>query len=257
LEGGEELKKILLAVLFSVFLLSAMTVPALSQDDWDVGVSVGDTFRYEGTLHLWEGDASFPPMGLEYLQLYNESAWVEWAVTDIAGLNVTFGITTQWKNGTVTNSTTIEDMTSSFNIHIIGANLTEGADLRPETTFVGQPMPARYLNASIMREYNSGLRETNVMIYDWNLFGNVYHLETFFDKETGMHVYFQTSLTDAQAMSGGTFSCNATFELIETNVESWTVIPEFPTGTAMLLTFVAVTVCIDIYRRKRLKRHIG
>jgi len=36
-----------------------------------------------------------------------------------------------------------------------------------------------------------------------------------------------------------------------------TVIPEFPTGTVMLLVFVAVTVCVDIYRRKKLKRHIG
>jgi hypothetical protein len=230
LEGGEKMKKILLAVLFSVFLLSAMTVPALSQDEWTVGLSVGDSFKYKGTLVLWEGNATFPPLGLEYMQTYNESDWIEWTVTDIEGLNVTCEVTTHWTNGTETVATITEDITSSFSIHMIAANLTEGTELRPETTFVGQPMPARYLNASIMREYESGSRETNVLIYDWHLLGNVYHLETLFDKETGMHVYFQTSLTDAQDFGGGTYSCNGTFELIETNLwecaqpqDEWTV----------------------------------
>jgi hypothetical protein len=36
-----------------------------------------------------------------------------------------------------------------------------------------------------------------------------------------------------------------------------TVIAEFPTGTVMLLIFVTITACVDLYRRKRLKRHIG
>jgi hypothetical protein len=31
------------------------------------------------------------------------------------------------------------------------------------------------------------------------------------------------------------------------------VIPEFPTGTTMLLVFIAITVSIDLYRRKKLK----
>jgi len=253
------MKKILPAMLLSVFLLSAMTVPALSQYDWDVGIKVGDTFRYVGTLHFWEGNASFPPMGmgLEYLQTYNESDWEEWTVTDIEEFIVTFDVTTHWKNGTETVDYLVEDMTSSFAIHVIGANLTEGTEIRPETTHIGQPVAARYLNASIMREYQSGPRETNVFIYDLELFSNVYHTEIFFDKETGMHVYFQMSLTDAHDMSGNTYSCNGTYELIETNIEGWTVIPEFPTGTVMLLIFVAVTVCVEVYRRKKLKGHIG
>jgi hypothetical protein len=102
-----------------------------------------------------------------------------------------------------------------------------------------------------MREYNSGPRETNVVIYDWDLLGNVYHIKALFDKATGMHVYFQISTTDAQAFGGGgTYSYNGTFDLIETNIEGWTVIPEFPTGTAMLLIFVAVTVGISILQKR-------
>jgi hypothetical protein len=219
--------------------------------EWIVGLSVGDWFKFKGTLVLWEGNASFPPIGMEFLQTWNESDWIEWTVTDIEGFNVTCEITTHWKNGTETTDTMTEDITSSAEIHIIGANLTEGTELRPETTSFGQPFGRRYLNASIMREYNSGPRETNVVIYDWDLLGNVYHIKALFDKATGMHVYFQISTTDAQAFGGGgTYSYNGTFDLIETNIEGWTVIPEFPTGTAMLLIFVAVTVGISILQKR-------
>jgi hypothetical protein len=235
----------LTALLFSVLILSAMIVPSLSQD-LTVGVGVGDSFKYAGTLVLWESEsASFPPTSsLEYLQ-----TWNEYTVTGIDAENVTFEVTTHWKNGTETVSTLEENMTSTTPLTVIGANLEEGTEIRPETTFFGQPMPARYLNASIMREYESGSKETNVMIWDWNFFDVVYHYEYLFDKETGIRVYFQSSATDAFDMSGKAFTYNATCELIETNVEGWTVIPEFPTGTAMLLIFVAVTVSISFLRK--------
>jgi len=242
----------LTALIVSVFVLSAMIVPALSQYDWDVGIEVGDTFKYKGTLVSWESEsASFPPTpAWEYLQTYNESDWIEYKVTDIDELFVTFEVTTHWKNGTETVSTLEENMTSTTPLTAIGANLTEGTEIRPESIHGGQPMPARILNASIMREYESGPKETNVMIWDWNFFDVVYHYEYLFDKETGIKVYFQSSVTDAFDASLNTFSCNCTLELIETNVESWTVIPEFPTGTVMLLIFVAVTVSICLLQKK-------
>jgi hypothetical protein len=252
------MKKILLAILLSVFLLSAMTVPSLAQYDWDVGIDVGDTFKYEGTLVLWESDgASFPPMMMDFLQTWNESDWLEYTVTDIEELYVTFEVTTHWKNGTETVETKEDNMTSSLSPFVIGANLEEGDEIRAAFTSWGTEYPTQFLNASVMREYASGPKETNVLIYDTAAFGNHYHSEFLFDKATGMRVYFQYATTDAHDMSGNTYSFNATLELIETNVEGWTVIPEFPTGTAMLLIFIAVTVCVDIYRRKKLKRQIG
>jgi len=54
-------------------------------------------------------------------------------------------------------------------------------------------------------------------------------------------------------MSQNTYSYNATLELVETNIEDWTVIPEFSAGTVVLLVFVAITVSIALYRRKTLK----
>jgi outer membrane protein assembly factor BamB len=234
-----------------VYAFSDLDAPIPAPYDWDVGVNVGDTFRYKGTLVLWESEnASFPPMAsLEYLQPWNESDWLEYKVTDIEELIVTFEVTTRWKNGTETVDTLEENMTSTIPIAVIGANLAEGTEIRPEALLFGQPMPARCLNASIMREYESGSKETNVIIFDWNFFAAVYHFEYLFDKETGIKVYFQSSSTNAFDTSGKPFSYNCTLELIETNVEGWTVIPEFPTGTVMLLIFVAVTVSICILRK--------
>ncbi len=249
------MKKIILTVLLSVFLLSAMIVPSLSQYDWDVGIEVGDTFRYVGTLHLWEGTASFPPMYLEFLQTYNDSDWLEYTVMDIDAENVTFDILYHWKNGTEDVGTMEENMTSSMTMMVIGANLTEGTEVRAGWTDPtwGIVYEARILGASVMREYESGPREANVLIYDQNIFGNIFHYKYQWDKEIGIQVYFQNSATNVMDMYGNTYSYNATLELIETNVTGWTVIPEFPTGTVMLLLFIAITVSIDLYRRKKLK----
>ena len=250
------MKKNILTMLLSVFLLSALTVPTLSQDV-TVGVSVDDWFRYKGTLVSWESDGEpFPPMMMEYLETYNASDWLEYKVTDIDAEIVTFNVTVHWKDGTETVNTLEENITSTQPMKLIGANLAEGTEVRAAyTDDWGIEYPARILNASIMREYESGQRETNVLIFDQDMLGvNIFHYEWLFDKETGLLVYSQDSATDAQGLQG-TFTYNVTFELIETNL--WIVIPEFPTGTAMLLIFVAVTVSIAIYRRKKLKRQIG
>jgi hypothetical protein len=254
--GDNRMKKIILTMLLSVFLLSTMTVPALAQYDWDVGIKVGDWFKYKGTLHLWEGDA-FPPLLLEVLQTWNASDWMEYTVTDIEEFIVTFEVTTHWKDGTETVDTLEEDMMNSMNPMVIGANLTEGTEIRPETEFLGYPVLAKFLNASVMREYESGSRETNVLTYTDDVLGNYIHQEYLFDKETGIRVYYQSNATDVVDITENRYSYIATFELIETNVENWIVIPEFLTGTVMLLVFVAVTVCVEVYRRKKLKGHIG
>jgi hypothetical protein len=248
-------KKIILAMLLSAFLLSAMTATSLSQD-LTVGVSVGDSFKYAGTLVLWEGDTPFPPMFLEYLQTYNESDWIEYTVTGIEAENVTFEVTTHWTNGTETVDTLEENIASTQPMMIIGADLTEGTEIRAAyTDDWGVEYAARILNASEMREYESGARETNVLIFDQDMLGiNLFHYEFLFDKETGMRVYWRNNTTDSDDMFGHTYTYDCTLELIETNIADWTVIPEFPTGTVMLLIFVAVTVCVDVYRRKELKR---
>jgi hypothetical protein len=251
------MKKTILIVLLSVFLLSALTVSALSQDV-TVGVSVGDWFKYEGTLIYYEADEEVPWPPSQYVtqpMVYDESDWQKYTVTAIDGNTVTVEVVTHWKNGTETTAEQSEDITEGFMMQFIGANLEEGFELRPEDPMWG--WPARLLGAPIMVDYLDSTREANVL--DWEMPQFVeedYTLQVYeWDKETGALVrfYMRGNATDSEMFggSGGRYHYEVENVLVETNL--WTVIPEFPTGTTMLLVFIAITVSIDLYRRKKLK----
>jgi len=252
------MKKIILLTVFSVLLLSIMIVPSLSQE-WTVGVNVGDWFMYEGTLVLWEADPGVPFPPNEYaliLQEYNVTDWYTYTVTDIVGANVTFEVLTHWSNGTETTSILEEDITTSFSMMVIGANLEPGTQIREEFDWepiIGFPMiwPPRTLNETIMVEYEAGTREMNVL--DWvhpPTFGytpQIYH----WDKENGIQTYYQVDSTATDFASGGEYTYIAKFQLVDSSINVL-VIPEYPAGTVMLLVFIAITVSIDLYRRKKL-----
>lgn len=251
-------KKILPAILLSVFLLSAMTVPTLSQDV-TVGVSVGDWFKYETTILEWiaEPDVPFPPdQFVEVLYTYNETDWQKLTVTDIAGSNVTFDVLLHWKNGTETTYELEEDITSGTWTYVIGANLEAGDQVKTEFVLSAfLTYPPRYINETILVDYETGTRETNVLDYEhptWSPEASI-HSTTLWDKETGVLVKNRGKILNNTSMLGHDYSVTYEVELVEANL--W-VKPEFPTGTVMLLIFVAVTVCVGIYRRKRLKRYI-
>jgi hypothetical protein len=257
-EGGEkeEMKKVILVMLLAVFMLSAMAVPSLSQDV-TVGVSVGDWFMYEGDLVLWEADdgVPFPPHQMySFLQTWNESDWQKRTVTNVSGTTVTYEIVTHYKNGTEVTQTVDEGVTSAFTYYAIGANLGPGDQAR--ASIFGDPM---ILNETIDREYGDITRETNYC--EWSSFYSnplptlydVYtHDDFYWDKATG--ILAEWVYNGSLSMAEGNATYSVIQKLIDANV--W-VIPEFPTGTVMLLVFVAVTVCVDIYRRKKLKPRIG
>ena len=246
------MKKIILTVLLSVFLLSAMTVPALSQYDWDVGVEVGDWFLYEPTLISYESEnVAFPPAYLEYLQTYDEASLMNYTVTDITGDIITFEVLYHWKNGTETTSTVDENMTSSESLMVIGANLPNGAEIRPAYSILDMwPMPARYLNESIMLETDTGTRETNVLDHDRNIFEQIYHHTYYWDKETGIQVNHAEHATDVLNQDQQAFSYECKIELIDSS--TGVVIPDL-TGPVMLLTLMAITIPIVLHKRKTLK----
>jgi hypothetical protein len=240
-------KKIVLLTLFSVFLLSAMTVPSLSQ--WTVGVKVGDWFLYESTLVEYEGEPFPPNEYMTFLQTYNDSDWQKLTVTAVSGTTITFESVTHWKNGSDTTTTIEEEITTSSELWAIGANLTVGEEVRPEDTFWG--WPARIINETINTEYDGLIRETNYV--PWSFMGGPegdwpFNYEYYFDKETGILVKYVAAAELYQETGDVTFL--AVNELVDLNV--W-VIPEYPTVTVMLLAFVAITVSIGLYGRKKLK----
>ena len=239
-------------------MLSAMALQALAQYDWSVGVQVGDWFLYKGTLVSWESaTAPFPPAYIEYLYTYNESDWIRYTVTNIAEVGgwdiVTFSVLTHWKNGTETTYALDENMSSSMSLMVIGANLADFTEVRPEYYIfdIVDPMfymPPRVLNASIMLVTDNGTRATNVLDHDSNIFGNIFHYTYYWDKETGIQVYFQSDTTNSQNEYGDVFSYNCTMELINSSLGI--IVPDL-TAVVMLSTLVIITIPIVLYRRKK------
>ena len=257
------MKKILPAMLLSVFLLSAITVPTLSQDV-TVGVSVGDWFKYEASVYDWEAEPSvpFPPdQYVEFLYTYNETDWQKYTVTDVVGSNVTFDVLSHWKNGTETTYELEINITSSQSppevLTVVPANLEAGDQVKPELTLFGLiTYPPRYINETVLVDYGTGTRETNVLDYEHPtlLPEASIHSTQHWDKETGVLVKMLGKFLNNTSVAVGDYSVTYEIELVEANL--W-VVPEFPTGTVMLLIFVSVTVSIAIYRRKKLKHQIG
>lgn len=251
------MKKKILTVLLSVFLLSAMTVPALAQD-LEVGVEVGDWFKYEAKVTQWESDDPFLPEGyFGPLSLAdNETNYILYTVADITPYdgysNVTFSVTYDWQNGSETEDT-YEEMvsTASTGIFLIGANMEEGDLVSDTWSFFGMmDYPPRYLNASIDREYLDETRETNVCEYDIDIMGTPYTYTYMWDKATGIRVYYE-NWGDVPAMFTGAYEYTVVWELVDSSVEGL-VIPDL-TGPVMLLTLIAITIPIVLHKRKTLK----
>ncbi|HDQ05372.1 MAG TPA: hypothetical protein ENN36_01450 [Candidatus Bathyarchaeota archaeon] len=245
------MKKTVLLAALSALLLAATTAPALAQYDWDVGVEVGDWFLYEPTLILWESDqVAFPPFYLQYLQTYNESSLMNYTVIDITGDVITFEVTYHWTNGTQTTTTLEENIASiESSLMVIGANLPDGAEIRPAYSLLDMwPMPARYLNESIMLETETGTRETNVLDHNSDIFNQIYHYTYYWDKETGIQVYHAEHATDVLNENQQMFSYECEVKLIDSS--TGVIIPDL-TGPAMLLTLMAITIPIVLLNRHK------
>ncbi|MCZ2808016.1 MAG: hypothetical protein O2V44_01520 [Candidatus Bathyarchaeota archaeon] len=250
------MKKIILTMLLSVFLLSAMTVPALAQP-LDVGVQVGDWFKYEAKVTQWESEDPFLPEGfIGPLSLAdNETNYILYTVTDITpgdgGANVTFSVTYDWKNGSVTEATNVQNVsTANTQIFMIGANMAEGDMVSDVWNFFDiMDYPARYINETILFENPDGTRETNVVEYHLDVIGTPYDYIFYWDKATGMRLYYE-NYGDVPEIFTAAYEYTVIWELVESSYET-VYIPEL-TGPIMLLVFIAITVSIDLYRRKKL-----
>lgn len=246
------MKKIMFALLFSVFTLSALTVPSLSQDV-TVGVSVGDWFVYDYFIDgdLWLIDdlpESFTDGHdfYDFFQTWNTTDWERREVTAVSGTVITFNVTTGYINGTETNRIVDFNVTSSNDFWVIGADMEAGEQVG--TLDNQEPL---YVDETVQWTYEEETRDVNVARCLYEMWGN---RSIWWGKQTGVLVKEGVSFGMYNLETGDEFYVNAWQVLSDTN--RW-VVPEFPSGTVMLLVFVAVTVCVDIYRRKRLKRQIG
>jgi hypothetical protein len=252
------MKKTILIVLLSVLLLSAMAIPAMAQD-MTLGVSVDDWFKYEARVTQWDSEMEFlPPTFFGPLSLAeNQTNFILYTVTDITpvagGNNVTFSITYDWQNGSVTEGALVETVTTANqNIFMIGADLEEGDMVSDTHDFLGMGFfqyPTRYLNASIDSEYLDGTRETNVCEYSIDMMGTPYDYVYHWDKATGMRVYYENHGEVAESAWSEAYTYTVVWQLVDSSVEGL-VIPDL-TGPIMLLTLIAVTIPVILHKRKR------
>ena len=237
-----------------LLLLVAMAAPTMAQVT--VGVEVGDWFQYEAKVLNWDSDMEFLPEGyLGPLTLAeNETNWIKYTVTDVVDENVTFLVTYDWKNGSTTDETVTLDVDPSVNqdIFMIGANMTEGDMVSDTFDFLNLGMfqyPARYITSTEDLENPNATRETNVLIYPINILGADYNYTFWWDRATGMRVYYYNEGDVPTIGEQLPYSYAVEWRLVDSSVDGL-LIPDL-TGPILLLTIMSITVPVALLHRRR------
>ena len=259
---GKIMEQKMLLIPLAMLLLFALVAPALAQKEL-IGIQVGDWFKYEAKVPQWVSTMTFleddyiGPLTLAE----NETNYILYTVTDIAtgaeADTVTFTVQYDWKNGSVTYDTLVEEVsTADTVIFMIGANMTPGDMVSDTWDFLGTGWyyPARYINETIDFVNPNATRETNVLNYDIAIFEAPYEYIFYYDKATGMRVYYYNH-GDVPEIDFGTgepqpaYEYTVVWELVDSSVEG-VLIPEF-TGPTMLLMTMAITISIAILHRRK------
>ena len=247
-----------MVLLVSMVLLSATLLLPMCQA-LTVGVSVGNWFKYKGTLVSWAADPGvpFPPSQYDTDVLtFNTTDWFKYTVTGIVAENVTFEVVTHWSNGTETTATLVDSMSDSFTMMCIGTDLGPGSAVRPlvdwtETFGFAWIWPVRTLNNTVENPYAGGNRTANVL--DWwmpPIFGDpttrqIYH----WDKATGIQTLFEThsaqTAYDASFQPIGNYAYVTKRVLVDSSI-SGMVVPE---GLTIVVTVLLSTVAVIVGTR--------
>ena len=247
--GENKMKKAILAMLFALFLLSAMVVPSSSQT---IGVAVDDSFTYRGS-YSYESTSSdiMVPYQLDDFEVWTEIESITRTVTAVDGSSVTFEDAINYANGTVGTNTTVIDTSGTqpvLYIWVVDADADVGDEVGYDDTWLGGPITVTDIVQFSYAEETRDCKRHSTVTGAYATVNRTY----LWDDTTGILVkqIISTNYTSDETYSIGEY----VLDIGSTN--RWDV-PEFPTGTVMLLVFVAVTVSIAIYRRKKLKRRIG
>jgi hypothetical protein len=249
---GKTLKKAISLAGLSMLLLVAMVASAMAQYDWDVSVEVGDWFSYYYQLSRFEG--TVPEYLSSLIDLYNNTHHIKYSVTGVNFPIVNWTVETRWDNGSVTTAALDENITSSTYLMVIGANLTEGTEIRA----AGMGLGARTLNASIMLDemdgypfYYYGPRETNTLNYSWTMYDTAYDYLFYWDKEYGVQVYNEVNASHPDmGSSSPAYNYTVKFKLWVTNKPPLYTSPDL-TGPILLLTIMLITIPIVLLHRRK------
>lgn len=240
------MKKIMMfAVAFALFTVSAFAVPSYPQT---IGIAVDDWFVYEGIFTINPSTASVPAQ-LQAYQGWEGYDSLNRTVTAIDGTNITFeDVYTLTGGGTSTQTTVLNISAPTTNQYwAIDSDAVVDTEIGWGDVWLNYTDSTTDGTVTITDTVTWGFDSdrTCVIHESTTAAGATIDRAFWWDDETGILVqaWFKAVSND------GSF-VEHKITLTETNL--WTI-PEFPTGTVMLLMFVAVAVSIDIYRRKKLR----
>ncbi len=256
------MKKIALILPLSVLLLSAMIAPVLAGPT-DVVIQVGDWFEYQARVTQWISTAPFLPEGyMGPLTLAdNNTNSIRYTVTAITpvtepatGKNVTFTVTYNWKNGTVTTGTLVEHVsTANQNLFMIGANMNVPDKISNSFDFLGMGFfdyPERFITRTFNYTNPTATRVTNECNYTVNIFGSDYDYSMWWDKTTGIRVYYKNHGNVAAFGDSAAYEYTVEYKLVDSNIVNLPFIPETFTPILLLLSTAAVIVGARFLRKQ-------
>lgn len=255
------MKKIVLLVLVSVCLLSAMVLTSSAQERI-VGVAEGDWFKYGDIDVSWNSDdpyVAFPPHGWELLAEMNETEWMLWSVQNVSSTAVFLKTVKHYSDGTENTDTGYIGVNLGSGImvfKVISANLSAG-----DSVYSGIHYSDSKISQTINRTYPGGPRETNYMNRTRHMDVVRMNGETmngtsdeivhwYWDRATGVLVEYSSETVEHVGNYTSTWSIS--YRLIESNL--WKVQEQSPwLTTIIILTILALTtvaVSVLIYKRK-------
>jgi hypothetical protein len=259
------MKKKALLVALSLLLLSVMLFPSICQaGSTDVVIQVGDWFKYQARVTKWISDDPFLPDGyFGPLSLAdNQTNWIMYTVTAITPVNepvansknITFTITYNWQNGSVTTGTMVETVsTANQDLFMIGADMNAPAKVSDPYSFFGFfDYPERDITRTFDYANPTATRATNELNYSVNIFGSDYNYTMWWDKATGIRVYYE-NWGNVAAFFTAAYEYTVVYKLVDSNIANLSYIPEMYTPIMLLLMLGASTISIVLYRRKKLR----
>ena len=227
-------------------MLTALSVPSYPQT---VGVAEGDYFTYVPEyVAIYNGSGFTWPYQLSNFSYMADVESVNRTVTDVTGSVVTFEEDIAFNNGSATQTNTVvvdvsdPNAQGALSIPIIDADAEVGDQVANDNRWLNDLM---YITSTFTWGFPTP-RECNYHESMTTTYATV-NRTFWWDQTTGILVQHWVTVS----YTSGTNSAFGSYKLTITATNRW-AIPEFPTGTVMLLMFVAVAASMEIYRRKKL-----
>ncbi len=242
------LLKILHFLLLSMLLLFGSISPVLGQMMSNIGVTTGDTFKYNYTCYFNTDDSSAtPPPDFAWI---NQTDYYMMKITSISGSTIYYDTTLHMLNGSeVTGTGTMNIGSGTFSMYgynPIGMNgyyfMSSNVGMMGRMFASSSISPT--INNTLMMNYAGRQRTTNHMSLITGQNGVMNQSDYYFDQATGAMVEWQQQTVQ----TNGNLQTNSTKMMRITSSSIW-VVPEFP--ALMIIPFLSLITTVVLIIRTR------